>query len=188
MIAEKRDLLGEELTYRQQHRSSTTIVRYLSSLSHVFTIACNEWEWITENPVRKVSKPKLPNGRIRFLSEDEIKKVLGACQARGCRDLYIKERQIKIKFIDISSKEFSPFENNNIDYNTAMSQIHVIDGKENLLVGIPAFATVYARCQLLVTSTLLRIPFIKRILKPLYTLFAKKRLWLTGRMNTNIKK
>ena len=99
-----------------------------------------------------------------------------------------KDSQTKIKFIDISSKEFSPFENNNIDYNTAMSQIHAIDGKGNLLVGIPAFAAVYARSQLLVISTLLRIPFIKRILKPLYTLFAKNRLWLTGRMNTNIKK
>jgi len=99
-----------------------------------------------------------------------------------------KDGQNKIKFIDISSKEFSSFENSNIDYNTAMSQIHAIDGKGNLLVGIPAFATVYARCQLLVTSTLLRIPFIKRILKPLYTLFAKKRLWMTGRINTKIKK
>lgn len=99
-----------------------------------------------------------------------------------------KESQSKIKFVDISSKEFWPFENNNIDYNTAMSQIHAIDGKGNLLVGIQAFATVYARCQLLVISTLLRIPFIKRVLKPLYTLFAKKRLWMTGRMNTNIKK
>lgn len=99
-----------------------------------------------------------------------------------------KDSQTKIKFIDISSKEFLPLENNNIDYNTAMSQIHAIDGNGNLLVGIPAFATVYARCQLLVTSALLRISFIKWTLKPLYTLFAKKRLWLTGRKNTNIKK
>lgn len=98
-----------------------------------------------------------------------------------------KESQSKIKFVDISSKEFSPIENNNIDYKTAMSQIHAIDGKGNLLVGIRAFATVYARSQLLVTSTLLRIPFIKRLLNPLYTLFAKKRLWMTGRMNTNNK-
>lgn len=98
-----------------------------------------------------------------------------------------KESQSKIKFVDISSKEFSPFENNNIDYDTAMSQIHAIDGKGNLLVGISAFAAVYARCQLLVTSTLLRIPFIKKTLKPLYTLFAKNRLWLTRRLNTNIK-
>lgn len=99
-----------------------------------------------------------------------------------------KDSETKINFIDISSNEFSPIENNNIDYNTAMSQIHAIDSNGNLLLGISAFAAVYARCELLVTSTLLRISFIKKILKPLYTLFAKKRLWITGRMNTNIKK
>lgn len=99
-----------------------------------------------------------------------------------------KDNQTKIKFIDISSKDFSPLDNNNIDYNTAMNQIHAIDGKGNLLIGIPAFAAVYARCQLLVLSTLMRIPFIKSILNPLYTLFAKNRLMLTGRKNTNIKK
>lgn len=99
-----------------------------------------------------------------------------------------KDNQAKIKFIDIASKEFLPFEHNNIDYDTAMSQIHAIDGKGNLLIGIPAFAAVYARCQLLIIATLLRIPFIKFVLKPLYTLFAKKRLWITGRINTNLKK
>lgn len=99
-----------------------------------------------------------------------------------------KNIQNKVNFIDISAKEFSSFENNNIDYNTAMSQIHAIDSKGNLLVGIAAFAAVYASCQQLVISTLLRIPFLKIILKPLYSLFAKKRLWLTGRLNSNIKK
>lgn len=99
-----------------------------------------------------------------------------------------KDSQTKIRFVDISSKDFLPFENNNIDYNKAMSQIHAIDDKGNILIGLPAFATVYARCQLLVTSTLLRIPFIKIVLEPVYSIFAKKRLWLTGRMNINIKK
>jgi predicted DCC family thiol-disulfide oxidoreductase YuxK len=99
-----------------------------------------------------------------------------------------KDSQKKINFIDISSEEFSALEHKNIDYNTAMSEIHAIDVKGNLLVGIPAFVAVYARCQLLVISTFLRIPFVKKMLKPLYTLFAKKRLWITGRMNRNIKK
>lgn len=99
-----------------------------------------------------------------------------------------KNSRTSVKFIDISSKEFSPPDYNNIDYKTAMSQIHAIDDKGNLLVGLPAFAAVYAHCQLLVTSTLLRIPFIKIILEPLYKLFAQKRLWLTGRINTNHKK
>lgn len=98
-----------------------------------------------------------------------------------------KDSQSKINFIDIASKEFSPIENNNIDYNTAMSQMHAIDDKGNFLIGLEAFAAVYARCQLLVTSTVLRIPFIKNFLKPFYKLFAKNRLWLTGRKNTNNK-
>lgn len=106
------------------------------------------------------------------------------CKREICL-LQKKDSQTKIKFVDISSKEFN---HSNIDYNTAMSQIHAIDGKGNLLVGIPAFAAVYARCQLLVTSTLMRIPFIKSALEPLYKLFARKRLWLTGRMNSKIKK
>lgn len=96
-----------------------------------------------------------------------------------------RDRQTKINFIDISAKEFSPFENNNIDYNTAMSQIHVIDGKGNLLIGIPAFAAVYARCQMLIISTFMRIPTIERILKFFYKFFAKNRLWITGRKGDN---
>lgn len=109
------------------------------------------------------------------------------CKREICM-LEKRDSRTRIKFVDIASKEFSPVMHNNIDYDTAMSQIHAIDGKGNLLIGIPAFAAVYARCQLLVTSTLLRLPLINSVLKPLYTLFAKKRLWMTGRMNTNLKK
>lgn len=136
-----------------------------------------------EKATLETLKDRDSKNNLRLLYDGECP----ICKREICI-LQKKDSQTKINFIDISSKEFSPTENNNIDYNTAMSQIHAIDDKGNLLVGIPAFAAVYASCQLLITSTLLRIPFMKRILKPLYTLFAKKRLWLTGRMNTNIKK
>lgn len=108
------------------------------------------------------------------------------CRREVCI-LQKKDTQSRMKFVDIA-KGFSPSEHKNIDYDTAMSQIHAIDGEGNILVGVPAFASVYARCQLLITSTLLRIPLIKEILKPIYTLFARKRLWLTRRVNTNVKK
>ncbi len=108
------------------------------------------------------------------------------CKREICM-LQKKSNQTKITFTDISSKDFSPFEHKNIDYETAMSQIHAIDDQGNLLVGVGAFAATYARCGLLVTSTLLRIPFIKCLAEPLYILFAKKRLWITGRMNAKSK-
>jgi len=109
------------------------------------------------------------------------------CKREICT-LQKKDQRAAIKFIDISSKDFSSFKHNEIDYNTAMSQIHAIDDKGNILIGIPAFAAIYARCQLLVISTFLRIPFLKGILESLYSLFAKNRLWITGRTNTNRNK
>jgi integrase len=50
-------------------------------LSHIFSIAVKEWEWIDDNPVRKVRKPKEAKGRDRYLSDDERRRFLTACEA-----------------------------------------------------------------------------------------------------------
>ena len=50
-----------------QGRANGTVNRYLAVLSHAFTMAVREWQWCEDNPVRKVSKPKEPRGRVRFL-------------------------------------------------------------------------------------------------------------------------
>ncbi len=89
LLAAKRDLLLNEPTYKNTKRSPTTVVRYLSSLSHVFTIAMKEWGWMTENPIRKISKPKQSSGRIRFLSDDERVRLLNSCKKSRCRSLYL---------------------------------------------------------------------------------------------------
>lgn len=81
VIAELRDELLKGRTPRGDIRSPTTVVRYLSSLSHPFTVAINEWGWLEDNPVRKVSKPKQARGRVRFLDEDERKRLFEACRS-----------------------------------------------------------------------------------------------------------
>jgi len=63
-------LLGETRDKLGQDRGPATVVRYIAALSHVFTVAVNEWGWLENNPMRKVSKPKEPRGRVRFLSDD----------------------------------------------------------------------------------------------------------------------
>jgi integrase len=63
-----------------QNHAPATVVRYLSTLSHAYTIAVEEWQWITGNPVRKVRKPKEPRGRVRFLSDDERQRLLATCE------------------------------------------------------------------------------------------------------------
>jgi integrase len=62
-------------------RSPATVNRYLAVLSHIFSIAVKEWEWIDDNPVRKVRKPKEAKGRDRYLSDDERRRFLTACEA-----------------------------------------------------------------------------------------------------------
>lgn len=80
LIAEKRDKLSEGLTYRGTKRSPSTVVRYMAALSHAFTIAVKEWGWIEDSPLRKVTKPTEPRGRIRFLDNFEREKLLEACK------------------------------------------------------------------------------------------------------------
>ena len=60
-----------------QNAETATVRRYLAVLSHAFTIAVEEWQWVEENPVRKASKPKEPRGRVRYLSNQERHQLLG---------------------------------------------------------------------------------------------------------------
>ena len=62
-----------------KRRQPATVVRYLAALSHVLTVAVEDWGWLSENPVRNVRKPRQPPGRVRFLSSDELPRLLEAC-------------------------------------------------------------------------------------------------------------
>lgn len=87
-IAQKRDELLAQQTFYSTLRSPTTVVRYIASLSHAFSIALKEWEWINENPVLKINKPRLPQGRIRFLDESEKDRLLKVCKDSASTSLF----------------------------------------------------------------------------------------------------
>jgi integrase len=89
LIAEKRDELLAGFTSSGRLRSPSTVVRYLSSLSHVFSKAVKEWEWVRENPVLKIEKPRQSQGRRRVLDEIEQKSLLKACEESGSKDLFL---------------------------------------------------------------------------------------------------
>lgn len=89
IIAEKRDLLLSGVTPRGTKRSPATVVRYLAALSHAFTVGCNEWGWVDDSPLRKVTKPKEPRGRVRFLDTSERECLLRVCQESKNRYLYM---------------------------------------------------------------------------------------------------
>lgn len=89
LIVQYRDELAAGTTYRGTQRSPATVVRYMAALSHAFTIAVNEWQWVEDSPMRKVKKPKESRGRVRFLDDDERAKLLNACKESSNEWLYM---------------------------------------------------------------------------------------------------
>jgi integrase len=95
LIADCRDALSREPITRainapdapERYRSPATVNRYLAALSHAFTVAVKEWQWIESNPVLKVTKPKEPRGRTRYLDSDERARLLSACRVSSNSDL-----------------------------------------------------------------------------------------------------
>ena len=71
----KRTLLKPGEKPAEFRRSNSTVNRYLEVLSHVFTIARREWHWISSNPMEGVGKLHEGPGRVRYLSEEERKRL-----------------------------------------------------------------------------------------------------------------
>ena len=59
-------------------KAPSTVNRYLAVISHACTHAEREWEWMESNPVRKVGRLREPQGRVRYLSDDERARLLKA--------------------------------------------------------------------------------------------------------------
>lgn len=87
-IVECRDALARGTTFKGTKRSPATVVRYLAVLSHAFTVAVKEWQWMDDSPMRRVSKPQEPRGRVRFLDDDERLRLLQACKESSSSYLY----------------------------------------------------------------------------------------------------
>ncbi|HAB98674.1 MAG TPA: hypothetical protein DCE71_02490 [Parachlamydiales bacterium] len=88
LIAEQRDKLLRGITKQGKIRAPATVVRYLAALSHALTVAMKEWGWIEDSPMKKVTKPQEPRGRVRFLDDEGRAHLLKACQESSNPYLY----------------------------------------------------------------------------------------------------
>lgn len=57
-----------------------TVQKYLTILSHALNTAIREYGWIDHNVVTMVSRPLLPQGRVRYLTDDERTRLLQECK------------------------------------------------------------------------------------------------------------
>jgi len=75
-----RNHLKDSLTVNKTIRKDASVNRAMSCLRHIFSKAV-EWEMIEQNPFDKGKSLILKenNMRMRFLTEDEIKSLLDAC-------------------------------------------------------------------------------------------------------------
>jgi integrase len=67
---------------------AATQTRYLATIKHALGVAHREWGWLKVNPGPRVRAPREPRGRLRYLSDDERKRLLDACRASSDRRLY----------------------------------------------------------------------------------------------------
>lgn len=63
--------------------AASTVVKTLALLSHLFETARKEWGIEVDNPVKKISKPKINNARERRLSADEERYLMAALDDPG---------------------------------------------------------------------------------------------------------
>ncbi len=79
-IIECRNKLIKTINKNRVFNSNATINRHCAVLSHLYTIAINEWELINISPFKKIKKLKEPAGRTRYLTDDERIRLLGECE------------------------------------------------------------------------------------------------------------
>ena len=77
--------------YLQRNRriSKSRVNRYTAVLSSLFTTAVREWQLMEGNPCSKIKKFKEPEGRTRYLSNEERRRLLDAFKMSRNKDLLL---------------------------------------------------------------------------------------------------
>ena len=88
-LMDARRKIARRRTRHDELVSNATVNRYLAVLSHVLTVAENQYQWISENPMRRVPMLKEAQGRDRVLSNPEIQRLLDACSELEDRRLEV---------------------------------------------------------------------------------------------------
>ncbi len=84
---------------RLKEVSAGTVLRELTLLSAVFTIARREWRWLEENPCRDVKRPSALAHRDRRISEGEIQAILAALSFRENQPCKTPCQEVAVAFL-----------------------------------------------------------------------------------------
>ena len=89
-ISEVRPSILTELRNEiSQSLANGTVNRYMSALSACFSTAMKDWDLIESNPFSRIRWLKEPRGRERFLSTEEIARLLTVCRQSKSKHLFL---------------------------------------------------------------------------------------------------
>ena len=92
-----------------------------------------------------------------------------------------RDKESKIRFINISSEDYNPAFFKNISYSEAMSNLHGILENGQIIKGLDVLAYSYELIGLGWVYYPLKIKFLEPVLRLIYRYWAKYRLQITGR-------
>ncbi|XP_058620500.1 uncharacterized protein LOC131532672 [Onychostoma macrolepis] len=87
----------------------------------------------------------------------------------------------KVDFVDISLPEYDGRKYEGVSYEMAMEEMTVIDEKNKIHRGVPAFTVMYSAVGLGWLGTFISLPLFRPIMERAYGVFARNRLKWTGR-------
>ena len=98
---------------------------------------------------------------------------------------FLRKRDLakKISFVDIDSPEYAPHLYGDISYRSAMGRIHAITADGTILQDVAVFREAYRLIGLGWIYAPTRWPLISPLIDRIYSLWASRRLQVTGRPN-----
>ncbi|KAK1422338.1 hypothetical protein QVD17_25379 [Tagetes erecta] len=118
-----------------------------------------------------------PNWKVKMLYD-------GDCPLCMREVNMLKERNKNynaISFVDISSDDYSPEDNQGLDYETAMGKIHAIMNDGTIVTNVEAFRKLYEAVGLGWVYAITKYEPAATIADAVYGVWAKYRLQVTGR-------
>ena len=107
----------------------------------------------------------------------------GGCPlcVREVRFLERRDRRQRIRFVDIDAPEYNPAAHGGIGYREAMGRIHAVAADGTVLQDVAVFREAYRLIGLGWLYAPTRWPLIGAVVDRIYSVWAARRLQLTGR-------
>ncbi|XP_076947600.1 uncharacterized protein At5g50100, chloroplastic [Bidens hawaiensis] len=131
----------------------------------------------TTDPITSIKGENTPNWKIKMLYD-------GDCPLCMREVNMLKERNKDyntINFVDISSDDYSPEDNQGLDYETAMGKIHAIMSDGTIVTNVEAFRKLYEAVGMGWIYAITKYEPVATIVDAVYGVWAKYRLQVTGR-------